>query len=547
METFHPHDSIPPPLFPSSPDYIIAFNKFRKTRSRGQPSAFASSTSKPHPHQQLPHQQLPHRSLSTTSVVLPVASSHAMAPRNSSVAAQSPASRKKATSVLHQTSTSSSLPPPPPPSRFAFNSSSNLFASVSSSHVGSTGKERLRVWDVSTNAVVAEWDLGPSVLGETSQSANCAVRALTWATLETSSVVESSKRLSSEAIAASQDLQEPDGETSRENKRRRKRLEKVVSKAATQNQITDLAENAEGAIEVVVVISDDQIACFLPSVATVIKRVSVSKSSTADNKVASVAWIKEHDVLAIGTTNNISIISISLGETIISLPLPRHATSPSVIAHVSAKDLTLLISNMAVTPLSISLPLSATSITNFHPQQSIAVSPLRLVVPLSEDRLLTAETDGRVASLWKVTQAGSLPLEALATIPLPTSSGVHYAAVDEQHHRVAIMSVSGEICLFSLDLSDARSGAPEEETTPIRKKGKANKPKGLLSLKPVSIVSIVEGKESRQASIVALAFVGAKGGDEKNGELVVGRMGGGGRVVWDKVVSLEGDCFTPPN
>ena len=137
------------------------------------------------------------------------------------------------------------------------------------------------------------------------------------------------------------------------------------------------------------------------------------------------------------------------------------------------------------------------------------------------------------------------PLEALATIPLPTSSDVHYAAIDEQNGRIAILSLTGEISVFSLDLSVVQSitEVSEVETTPIRKKGKGNKFKGLPSLKPISTISIVEGKESRQATIIALAFVGSGSDDvdmenvRKNGELVIGRMGGGGRLVWEKAVS----------
>jgi hypothetical protein len=118
---------------------------------------------------------------------------------------------------------------------------------------------------------------------------------LTWATLDPSAIAVTSKTLNSEAIAASQDIDDLSGEkNSRDSKRRRKRLEKVVNKAAEHNKIANLAENTQGGIQVVVVVSDDKVACFLPSVATVIKKLSVPKSSTTtttptDDKVTSVA------------------------------------------------------------------------------------------------------------------------------------------------------------------------------------------------------------------------------------------------------------------
>ena len=143
-------------------------------------------------------------------------------------------------------------------------------------------------------------------------------------------------------------------------------------------------------------------------------------------------------------------------------------------------------------------------------------------------------------------------VEMIASVPLPTASPVHYASVDERNQLLAMLSTAGEISIFSTDLTSTHNttsvvaNETADSPTPLKKK-KASKAKGLPSLKPLSTVSVLEGKEARQAGILALAFTGATlqpqqdvdmdGNAGPAGELVIGRMGGGGRLLWEKVVS----------
>ncbi len=429
-------------------------------------------------------------------------------------------SRAKSTSSLsgpvHNTG-SSAHPAPPPPALTAFNPARSLYAAVSVNHVGASGRERLRVWDVQADGVLAEWELGAEMVAEGRSDA--AVRSVLW-------------------LAAGSGEGPSDTHASKKKRRHSKGGDASAAAAGT---------SASGAD--VLVVSQKKMVGFRTSQSKPAFQWSVPTQQ--GEQVAAALYIPAQNAVALALEKSgLAIVSLADGSVVLTVKYPTNSTAPSCMALVGAEDtsdaLTLVLANTAVATLTLSLPLSSTSSTAFSPPQNIAIAPLRFALPVGPAQLLTAEEGARTASLWMVEKDAQLQLAA--NIPLPTDAPVHNAALSSDAARVALLASSGEVSVFSLDLSAVAAAAAADAegasaASPGKKKKKA-KAKGIPSLRPVSVVRVVEGKESRQAGIAAVALPRGEGAGEgaDAGEaagLLYARMGGAGRIVWETAVSAR--------
>jgi hypothetical protein len=432
-----------------------------------------------------------------------------------------PSTRAKSTSALNSAPTQTQ-PLPPHPSLSGYNSSRTRFAAVVSA--GIAGGQRLRCWDLERSAVVKEWDLPlDGVKGE-----NGGVRSLTWAQV---------KGLNASAT-------ETDGEEDGSSKKRRKR-KSVSGTGASQDEETEIIIVAQAS------------SLFYYSIASA--GVKTTKTISLSTKPLAITILGSHILTA--SPETFEVIEASTGSVSLSTPLPEGFTPPSGAASAmtisvigsSEDQLHLAIASSNLTILSLPLPLSTASKEKVEwvRPQSIAIEPVRQITPLpisDQDtfRFITIEEDSRIATIWSFSSEKD-SVDTIATIPLPTSEPVHSIATYTTSGDVELylISLSGEIQIYQITGSTFN---PETApTTPDGKKKRGKKTAPIPSLQPVSKLSVTVpsvGNDSVTMRIIGCGGVkpgqgeGMEVDDASAEELVVGWMGGAGRVRWEKLVRL---------
>ena len=466
-----------------------------------------------------------------------------------------PSSRAKSTSTLNSAPTHTQ-PLPPHPSLSSFNASRTHFAAVVSA--GIAGGQRLRCWDVERSSIVKEWDLPLDV-----KEAKRGARAVFWT------------RMSGSALVT---LGEAEGEEDGSSKKRRKR------KSASGQAGSGAGEDDE--VEYVVVVQAASLLYYTAGQAGV-KPVKIVPLSTTPSSAVALTRGQEHHIITVSSTT-LEIVDPATGSVQLSTPLPDGFTPASTSTSTSTPiaisvldDLTdhvnIAIASTNLTVLTLPLPLSTSSKgkVEWTRPQSISIEPIRTIVALHLEgtRFITVEEESRVGTVWAVTTpTGSQEqnVETIATIPSPSSEPIHNISLasssgSEVEVEMYATSLSGEISIYSLTASSfTLSSSAEQESAGTSnsnslssKKKRSKKSAPVPALKPVSKVSVIIPSQGNEDVVMRiLACVSNKSGsssgtDEQNGaegmdvdgeqqqqeEVVVGWMGGVGRVRWEKIVS----------
>jgi hypothetical protein len=461
-----------------------------------------------------------------------------------------PSSRAKSTSTLNS-APAHTQPLPPHPSLSSFNPSKTHFAAIVSA--GIAGGQRLRCWDVGRSSIVKEWDL-PLDVKEGKRGA----RAVFWARM---ALGGSSATTSGEV----------DGEEDGSSKKKRKRKSASGQAGSGSN---------EEEVDCVVVVQAASLLYYTTG-QTGAKPAKVVNLSTTPSTAIALTRGTEHHILTVSYTT-FEIVDPVTGSVQLSTPLPDGFTPASVststssstpiaisVLDDSAEHVNIAIASTNLTVLTLPLPLSASLSSKEKVQwtrpQSISIEPIRTIValPLGGVRFVTVEEESRVGTVWSATPNGSgeQNIETIATIPSPTSEPIHDISVsinsESDEMEMYATSMSGEISIYTLDASSFTATQDTESTnansnslsSSKKKRGKKSAP--VPALKPVSKVSVVipsQGNEDVGMRILACVSAGESsqkqktdGGmdvdEEVQEEIVVGWMGGVGRVRWEKIVS----------
>lgn len=413
-------------------------------------------------------------------------------------------SRAKSTTQLSQATATPSLPPPVHPSLSGFNSSSSRFSAV---NAGLGTSEKLRIWDAENSVVLGEWDVVPEA-GKTNQK----VRCLAWGSF----------------FAEDMHTSTSDGES---RKKRRKRK----------------SEGSSGGprVDAVVLAQGDNLLFYTANSNTVVKKVPVSSPVTA------LGWTSQEDGLLIAATADSVIILDASANPLFTADLPagiKTAALTSVAALPSSSStISIILASNSIAKLDISSPISESSEATFGPTEQVGVEPVRKIVALNAQQFIIGEEQARVASIWRATGNAITPFEVVASVPIPTLSNVHTLAVSPEHSELFVLAETGEISVYSVSEA-ALASQSTTETAGKKAAGKRRKTGAIPSLQPISKISVVEGKESRQAGLISLAVLGSSPADDgmdvedqtgdRSSQVLIGRMGGASRVKWEKIVSL---------
>lgn len=410
-------------------------------------------------------------------------------------------SRAKSTTQLSQATATPSLPPPVHPSLSGFNASSSRFSAV---NAGLGTSEKLRIWDVENSVVLGEWDVVPEA-GKTNQK----VRCLIWGSF----------------FAEDMHTSTSDGES---RKKRRKRK----------------SEGSSGGprVDAVVLAQGDNLLFYTANSNTVVKKVPLPSPVTA------LGWTSQEDGLLIAATADSVIILDASANPLFTADLPagiKSAALTTVAALPSPSSLSIVLASNSVAKLDISSPISESSVATFGPTQQVGVEPVRTIVALNAQQFIIGEEQARVASIWRATDNAITPFEVLASVPIPTLSNVHTLAVSPERSELFVLAETGEISVYSVSEA-ALASQSTTETAGKKAAGKRRKTGAIPSLQPISKISVVEGKESRQAGLISLAVLDSPVEDgmdvedqtgDKSSQVLIGRMGGASRVKWEKIVS----------
>lgn len=413
-------------------------------------------------------------------------------------------SRAKSTSQLNQSAASTNLPPPVHPSLHGFNSTNTRFGAI---NAGLGASEKLRIWDLESSVVLGEWDIVPEA-GKTSQKAKC----LTWGSFYAEDL---------QASAA-------DGEN---RKKRRKRRSEGSSTAPR----VDAAVLARG----------DHLLFYTPNSNAVVKKVSVPSPVTA------LSWTSQEDGLLIAATADDIIVLDASANTVFTAKLPSTMTSTALTGIIAlpstSSTISLILASNSIAKLDISVPVSEASVATFGPTQQVGVEPVRRILALDAQQFVIGEEQARVASIWRSTDNSTSPFEMVASVPIPTLSNVHTLAISPEHSELFVLAETGEVSVFSVSKTALTAQTATEAPAAKKAAGRKRKTGAIPSLQPVSKITVVEGKEARQAGLISLAVVGESSTDadeqSKSSEVLIGRMGGASRVKWEKIVCCVGCLF----
>lgn len=411
-------------------------------------------------------------------------------------------SRAKSTTQLSQATATPSLPPPVHPSLSGFNSSSTRFSAI---NAGLGASEKLRIWDVENSVVLGEWDVVPEA-GRTNQK----VRCLAWGSF----------------FAEDMHTSASDGES---RKKRRKRK----------------SEGSGGPrVDAVVLAQGENLLFYTANSNSVVKKVPVSSPVTA------LGWTSQEGGLLIAATVDEIIILDASANAILTVDLPtavKTAALTSVAALPSSSTtLSIILASNSIAKLDLSTPISESSEATFGSSQQVGVEPVRKIVALNAQQFIIGEEQARVASIWRAIDNATTPFEVVASVPIPTLSNVHTLAVSPEQSELFVLAETGEISVYSVSPAALASQSMTDASAGKKVAGKRRKTGAIPSLQPVSKISVVEGKESRQAGLISLAVVGATPTEDgmeveetgdKSSEILIGRMGGASRVKWEKIVS----------
>lgn len=457
-----------------------------------------------------------------------------------------PSSRAKSTSTLNSAPTHTQ-PLPPHPSLSSFNPSRSRFAAVVSA--GIAGGQRLRCWDVERSTVVKEWDLPLDV-----KEAKRGARAVFWT------------KMSGAAFATTSGETEGEEDGSSKKKRKRKSASGQGASAADEEEV-----------EYVTVVQAASLLYYTIG-QTGLKPVKTVSLSMTPSSAVPLTRGGEHHIITVSSTT-LEMVDPITGSVHLSTPLPdgftpaststsSSASSPIAISVLDDSDskttVNLAIASTNLTVLTLPLPLSTSSKekVQWTRPQSISIEPIRTIVslPLSEGvRFVTVEEESRVGTVWSVSGEN---VEVIATIPSPTSEPIHNIALgsdsaDDEDVEMYSTSLSGEISIYSLTASSfTLSSSAEQETfnsnsLTSSKKKRSKKTAPVPALRPVGTIKVVspsQGNEDVGMRVLACvskpASEKAEGGmdvdenEELQGEVVVGWMGGVGRVRWESIVSI---------
>lgn len=439
-----------------------------------------------------------------------------------------PGSRAPSTSALNHSSNTSILPPAPRPSLSGFNASHTQYASITPT-LG--GADKLRIWNVSDNRVVAEWDIAHA---QGAAGVKMNVTGLTWVKLG----------------GEDQD----DSEDASRNKKRKKTKQAGKSSTATATK------------DVVVLAQGSDLLFYSSSLVKPVKKISVG-----DEKVHSITYEDEAGII-VTTTKEVIILDAISGESMAKFSLPANLPSSTAIATTlctsneepenDENKLTIILSSLQVCILTVSLPLAKDSEHTFSVVQPAGAEAVRAVVPISTSEddstitFATIEENSRVCSIWQCTldSATSTPT-ILASVPCPSASPVQSLSLTSDH-VLFVLSTTGEAWGFDVSATSLASPAAQSSTPDSDKK--SNKKRRSVvnnaSLKPVITI------ESLGGNVIAIDQVATTSSpasdddmqvdqaeNENGNEIIVGRMVGPHRVKWDQVQyrDILGSLNTP--
>lgn len=415
-------------------------------------------------------------------------------------------SRAKSTTQLSQATATPSLPPPVHPSLSGFNPSNSRFGAI---NAGLGASEKLRIWDVENSVVLGEWDIVPEA-GKTNQK----VRCLAWGSFFAEDLHTSTS----------------DGEN---RKKRRKRRSEGASSAPR--------------VDAVVLAQGNNLLFYTANSNTVVKNVPVSSPVTA------LGWTSQEDGLLIAATADHILFFDASANPLFTADLPATVKTAALTAisalPSSSSTLSVILASNSIVKLDVSSPISESSTATFGTPQQVGVEPIRKMVALNAQQFVVGEEQARVASIWRATESSSAPFEMVASVPIPTLSNVHTLTVSPEHTELLVLAESGEITVYSVSEAALASHSTSDPSAGKKAAGRRRKTGAIPSLQPVSKISVVEGKESRQAGLISLAVlpsssetqdgmdVEVDGQSDKSSQVVIGRMGGASRVKWEKIVS----------
>lgn len=408
-------------------------------------------------------------------------------------------SRAKSTSQLNQSAATTNLPPPVHPSLHGFNLSNTRFSAINAS-LGAS--EKLRIWDVESSAVLGEWDIVPEA-GNTSQKVKC----LTWGSFY------------------AEDLQA--SATDGENRKKRRKRRSEGSSAAPR-------------VDAVVLARGDHLLFYTPNSNAVVKKVPVL------SPVSALSWTSQEDGILIAATADDIIVLDASANIVLTAKLPSTMTSTALtgisVLPSSSTTISVILASNSIAKLDVSTPISESSVATFGPTQQVGVEPVRKILALNAQQFVIGEEQARVASVWRSTDSATSPFEMVASVPIPTLSNVHTLAISPERSELFVLAETGEVSVYSVSNTALASQTTTDAPAGKKAAGRKRKTGAIPSLQPVSKISVVEGKESRQAGLISLAVVGESStdGDEdeqtKSSEVLIGRMGGASRVKWEKIV-----------
>ncbi|GHJ89770.1 hypothetical protein NliqN6_6172 [Naganishia liquefaciens] len=405
-------------------------------------------------------------------------------------------SRAKSTSQLNQSAAATNLTPPVHPSLQGYNASNTRFSAV---NTGLSGSEKLRIWDVDNSAVLGEWDI-VSEAGKASQK----VKYLAWGSFYAEDL---------HASAA-------DGE----NRKKRRKRRSEGSSAAPR-------------VDAVILARGNLLLLYTPNSNAVAKKVSMSSPVTA------MAWTSQEDGLLVAATADEVVALDASANIVFTTKLPSSMTSTPLsgisVMPSSSSTISIILASNAITKLDIATPISEASTATFGPTQQVGVEPVRKLLTLDAHQFIIGEEQARVASIWRTMDNTASSFEMVASVPIPTLSNVHTLALSPENSELFILAETGEISVYSVSKTALANQSSAEPSAGKKAASRKRKTGAIPSLQPVSKITVLEGKEARQAGLVSLAVLGEPAseddGEEKSSEVLIGRMGGASRVKWEKI------------
>ncbi|WWC61350.1 uncharacterized protein I303_103931 [Kwoniella dejecticola CBS 10117] len=323
--------------------------------------------------------------------------------------------------------------PPPSSSLSAFNSSQTLFA-LASPVLGSADK--VQVWDVTTDRVVAEWEVAGASKATT----------VTWANIQSDAA-------------------------SKKKKRRKSGPTDSIDEEAV------LITSAKGQLHV-----------FSPSKGEIIRTITLPEPATS-------AWSDEHAVVY---TTSSSILVLSPDASTIShtfpFPLPSATTSPSAISILPSSTpdvLHVLVATSSVVVLHLDLSSSKVTYTSQPlPASTSSVSSI-LPLPTSEQgsSFLVVSEDDRTISQYTIIAPQSPP-KLSYRYASPTLSSAH--SLSTCSTLLSVLHVSGEVSLFALP-SNLDFSRPKSDSKPSTVKVVEGKEERIARLARVTFESQAAG------------------------------------------------------